>query len=84
MWRELVQRKYDPLPESEGMDWKHIFQTRNWAEQVVRHGEIQTILEESADDVTRPQWKLTGEKLAGTIRDMMFENGIINLHVCAN
>jgi hypothetical protein len=27
-------------------------------------------------DPTRPPWKLTGDKLLGTIRDMLFQNGI--------
>jgi hypothetical protein len=78
LWKKLALRRYDSLRESEGIDWKFIFQSRNWAEKVIKRGDIDPILEDDRDidDVTRPRWKLTGDKLLGTIRDMLFENGI--------
>jgi hypothetical protein len=53
-----------------------MYQSRTWVEKVIQGGDNQLVSDDGNDDQTRPPWKLTGDKLLGTIRDMLFQNGI--------
>ena len=74
-WSQLVLRKYDPVRVVEGMDWKLLYQSRNWAETMLANGSFDCLDECKID----PPWRVSGQAFAGTIRDMILENGILCL-----
>ena len=61
----------------ENMDWKLIYQSRNWVEKVLRMkdpvAELDDIAAYCNDD--QPAWMVTGQKFLEVIRDMILENG---------
>lgn len=82
LWRELALRRYDPVRETDGMDWKYIYQSRIWAEMILQRDDITAFLQEKlAEDEDRPAWKISGQILLATIRDMIVENGIYNFRI---
>jgi hypothetical protein len=60
------------------MDWKLIYQTRVWAEKILGHGHSMMVGGDSdtANDSSRPPWKVSGETFLKVLLDMILENGI--------
>src|SRR5438876_11981093 len=77
LWRELVLRKYDPVRESRKMDWKLLYQSRNWVERVLLTedpiGELDRIA--NMCEMERLAWRVTGKDFLEVLRDMILENG---------
>jgi hypothetical protein len=77
LWRELVLRKYDPVHVSGKLDWKLLYQARNWAEKVLRMEDPTQALEDIASrcEMERPPWMVTEKHFLEVLRDMILENG---------
>jgi hypothetical protein len=77
LWRELVLRKYDPVDVSRKLDWKLLYQSRNWAEKVLSMENPVGALEEIATkcEMERPAWMVTGKEFLEVLRDITLENG---------
>jgi len=64
------------------MDWKYIYQSRIWTEMILHRDDIAAFLQEKlAEDEDRPAWKISGQILLATIRDMIVENGISKFRI---
>jgi len=68
-------RRYDPVRFSEGMDWKSLYQSRNWAAQVIKKSKNDIDVDALHEEIDRSTWKVSGQDLLYVLRDMIVENG---------
>lgn len=80
LWRELVLRKYDPVRVSGKLNWKLLYQSRNWVEKVLLMEDPARALEDIATrcEMKRPTWMVTGINFLEVLRDIILENGNLN------
>jgi hypothetical protein len=71
LWSELVLLKYDPVRVTKDMDWKLLYQSRNWAERRLAHGGYEFLDEGKID----PPWRVSGQMFVRIVCDMILENG---------
>jgi hypothetical protein len=59
------------------MDWKYIYQSRNWVEKALLRDDIESTLDHAGDkEIDEQPWKVSGRKLLAILCDMILENGI--------
>ena len=85
LWKELVKRRYDNFREIGAVDWKYIYQSRNWVERKLRSEKYESLIadlegkESPMTTKNQPSWKVSGEGLLKVVRDMVIENGSSHL-----
>jgi hypothetical protein len=70
-------RKYDPVRETDNVDWKRIYQSRNWVEKLLKDHTLSAtcVMMEKRAKAT-PEWKVAGTDILLVVRDMIMENGV--------
>jgi hypothetical protein len=58
------------------MDWRLIYQTRNWVEKILADERLMMGVDDNtANDSSRPPWKVSGKTFLKVLLDMILENG---------
>jgi hypothetical protein len=77
LWKELTLRRYDPVRDTDDVDWQRLYQSRNWVEKLLMdHTLSATRAMMEKRDTAMPEWKVAGTDILLVVRDMIMENGV--------
>lgn len=66
------------------MDWKLLYQGRNWTEKALLAEDASSALKDTGCAMDRPAWMVSGQGMLKILRDMVLENGNMILKYAKN